>query len=78
VLDYILLLYLINGSEHNGNSLPENCKKLVIYAVFITLLKFIRMCAFQNLLRPERIRRCVERLSNLISTNKLAWNLAVS
>jgi len=59
VLDYILLLYLITGSQHNGDILPENYKKVVAYSVCVTLLTFIRMFSFQNLLRPERIRRWV-------------------
>jgi hypothetical protein len=72
VFGYIVLLYLITGPEHNGDALPENYKKLVVYAVCITLLKFFRICAFQDFTAAGEDSQMGERLSNLISTNKVA------
>jgi hypothetical protein len=78
VFDYILLLYLITGPERYGDALPENYKKLVVFAVCITPLKFVRICAFQNFTAAGEDSQMGERLSNLISTNKVAWEQAVS
>jgi hypothetical protein len=34
VLDYILLVYLINGSERNGDVLPKK-SKIIIFSILI-------------------------------------------
>ena len=72
MLDTILLPYLITGSEHIGDVLPENYKKLVVYAVCITLLTFVRMCSDSKFTAAGEDSQMGGRLSNLISTNKLA------
>ena len=69
MLDTILLPYLITGSEHIGDVLPENYKKLVVYAICITLLTFVSNVFFSEFTAAGEDSQMGGRLSNLISTN---------